>query len=394
MPPTPTIQLVEYARASRPARIDRTNGVIERVKVLGEAGNHEYPKPTRERSKALFENARVYIDHPAKGSAGRSVRDRMGRLKNVREEGDGLYADWHFNPKHSLAEQVFSDAETDPDGWGFSINGDGRPQRPGSKLIEEITRLTSVDVVDNPATTAGLFESKAEAPPTVKTTLRTLLYARRLKLSEPRRAWLDALLEQDDMAPAVDAPMDMPAEAPAETDPDEALKAGFEAALTALVKAALGGELDEAAAIARFKELLKTHGKLTSKAEPEKPAEKKEESDSDSDSGGDDVAEQKRVEELERREGLRSLCESQGVFFDKLSVGIREALEAPGLSEAARKELVGAAKTQQKAERPRSGGPVVQPVTEQKPATPAVPKGDTDDGRRKLLEYLRTGRQG
>lgn len=367
MSPPTTIQLIEYARANRPAKIDRAAGIIERVKVLGEAGNHEYPKATRERSRQLFEGARVYIDHPAKGSHGRSVRDRMGRLKNVREEGDGLYADWHFNPKHSLAEQVCTDAETEPDGWGFSINGDGRPQKPGSKLIEEITRLTSVDVVDSPATTAGLFESKGAN--TVKTTLRTILGARRAKLSEARREWLDALLEQDDMAPAVDAPMEMPAEtpeAPEASDPAEALKAGFKAALTALVEAALSGELDEAAAIVRFKELLKTHGKLTSKAEPEKPA-KKDESDDDSGGEGDDVAEQKRNEELERELGLRRLCEQSGVFFDKLSVGIREALAAPGLSDGAKKELIGAAKAQQKSERPRSGGPV--PVREQKQET-------------------------
>jgi hypothetical protein len=162
-----TSQLLEYTRGPRPERVDRDKGVIFGVKLLGGEGNKDYPRSTREKARGLLEGLKVFVDHPEPGKAAqaRSVRERMGFVRDVRDKDDGSYGDWHFPPKHPLAEAVFWEAENNPTGLGFSINGDGRCKRlPNGRLLcEEIVSLASVDLVDNPATTRGLFEGQEPA---------------------------------------------------------------------------------------------------------------------------------------------------------------------------------------------------------------------------------------
>jgi hypothetical protein len=151
--------------------IDRATGVIRGVKLLGERSanppprNNVYPRSTREKAKPLFEGARVFVNHPPRREQGetRPYQEGMGFLKNVIERGDGLYGDWHFNPKHTLAEQAFWDAEHNPRNLGFSINGEAGRVSPGrsGRVVEEIAVLASVDLVSRPATTNGLFESRS-----------------------------------------------------------------------------------------------------------------------------------------------------------------------------------------------------------------------------------------
>jgi hypothetical protein len=87
----------------------------------------------------------------------------MGVIRNVQHRsGDGLFADFHFNPKHYLAEQLVWDAEHAPENVGFSHNVQARTSRRGeTTLVEEIVQVHSVDLVADPATTRGLFESTA-----------------------------------------------------------------------------------------------------------------------------------------------------------------------------------------------------------------------------------------
>ena len=68
-------------------------------------------------------------------------------------------ADFHYNPKHALAEQLKWDAENASENVGFSHDVMARVSRRGGKaVVEEITRVVSVDLVADPATTRGLFE--------------------------------------------------------------------------------------------------------------------------------------------------------------------------------------------------------------------------------------------
>ena len=151
---------ISIAPAGGGLRVDRERGVISRVKVLGgtSANGREYPVATMRAAAPLYEGAPVNINH---SSGPRNYEDRVGHVVNVKIEGDGLRADLHFNPKHAIAEQLAWDAEHAPHRVGLSHVVTARTASRGGKIIvEEITRVQSVDLVADPATTGGLFESR------------------------------------------------------------------------------------------------------------------------------------------------------------------------------------------------------------------------------------------
>jgi len=163
-------RLSEYATsANQTLQVDRENGVIHDVKILSlqsknDGGNRVYDPGAVARAIPLYEGSHVNVDHV---SAYESVKyaNRIGRLQNVRAAVDGLVADFHFNPRHALAEQLCWDAEHSPSSVGFSHVIEGRKvKRDGKNVVEDILRVLSVDLVANPATTAGLFEEKETAP--------------------------------------------------------------------------------------------------------------------------------------------------------------------------------------------------------------------------------------
>ncbi len=158
-----TEALIEVATsAGRTLAVDRDNGVIRGVKILGRESRNgrTYSESALTQAVGLYEGKRVYVNHPKAGSA-RDYRDRFGVLKSVRKEADGLYADHHFPAKHALAEQYCHDAENSPHNVGFSHVANGRTTGSGNAVIvQEIKSVASVDLVDDPATTRGLFESE------------------------------------------------------------------------------------------------------------------------------------------------------------------------------------------------------------------------------------------
>jgi hypothetical protein len=148
-------------------RIDRDVGLLRGVKLLGLASKNgrEYPETALARAARLYEGAKVNVNHP-KGHplAPRDYQDRLGTIRNVAARpGEGLFGDLQFNPKHALAEQLLWDAEHAPENVGFSHNVQARTGRRGDRgeitVVEEILAVQSVDLVADPATTRGLFES-------------------------------------------------------------------------------------------------------------------------------------------------------------------------------------------------------------------------------------------
>ena len=145
-------------------RVDAQAGVIRGVKVLGlesRNGRTYLPEALAEAAR-LYEDAKVNVNHPKGNPTGpRDYQDRIGTVRGVAmQPGAGLFADFHFNPKHALAEQLIWDAEHAPENVGFSHNVEARLGRRGERVVvEAITRVQSVDLVADPATTRGLFES-------------------------------------------------------------------------------------------------------------------------------------------------------------------------------------------------------------------------------------------
>jgi hypothetical protein len=147
-------------------RVDRERGVIPGVKLLGTVSKkgRVYPPAVIARALPLYEGMRVNIDHVDPGQR-RSLRDRIGLVKNVTLKEDGLYGDFHFNPRHALAEQIAWDAENAPQNLGFSHDTRGGSRSAGGKVVvESIDKVLSVDLVANPATTNSLFESSEPDP--------------------------------------------------------------------------------------------------------------------------------------------------------------------------------------------------------------------------------------
>jgi len=157
--------LQEYADSRGVAvRVDRQAGVIRGVKILGLASRNgrTYLPEALAAAARLYEDAKVNVNHPKGRPDGpRDYQDRIGVIRNVTaREGEGLFADFHFNPKHALAEQLAWDAEHAPENVGFSHNVQARcARRDGRLVVEAITQVQSVDLVADPATTRGLFEA-------------------------------------------------------------------------------------------------------------------------------------------------------------------------------------------------------------------------------------------
>jgi len=164
-----TETLREFAGWHGPTvRVDRAAGVIRGVKILGlrSRNGRVYLPEALAQAAPLYEDAKVNLNHP-KGHPARprDYQDRIGAIRNVElREGEGLFADFHFNPKHALAEQLAWDAEHAPGNVGFSHHVQARTVRRSEELVvEAITRVESVDLVADPATTRGLFEARAQA---------------------------------------------------------------------------------------------------------------------------------------------------------------------------------------------------------------------------------------
>lgn len=143
-------------------RVDREHGVIRGVKILGRESKNgrTYTESAITNGAGLYEGAKVNVNHTAKPNQSRDYGDRIGLLRGVTVKAGGLYGNLHYNPKHALAEQLAWDAENSPEACGLSHNVEARTSRKdGKTIIEQIVAVNSVDLVADPATTHGLYES-------------------------------------------------------------------------------------------------------------------------------------------------------------------------------------------------------------------------------------------
>lgn len=203
-----------FDSAGQALRSDPTRGVLRGVKLLGlrSRNGRRYAESALRQAVSLYEGSKVNVNHPARDPLGpRDYRDRLGVVRNARLElGSGLFGDLHYNPKHPLAEQLSWDAEHAPQNVGLSHNVLARTRRDGGEtVVEAITRVQSVDLVADPATTSGLFEAADTAPESQESELiaeNTRLHDEVNQLTEQlnrlqRRARIDSLLIEHGIGP-------------------------------------------------------------------------------------------------------------------------------------------------------------------------------------------------
>lgn len=158
------INLFEQVLAAPTGRVDRAAGVIRGVKILGAKSRNGriYSDNALRQAAQMYEGIGVNINHVnrATPNAGRQFEEGVGWLKNVKVKGDAVYGDLHIIKSHPLAESIFEVAERNPRRFGLSHQAKGYSHdvRDGT-LVDEICNVRSVDIVQNPASTMGLFES-------------------------------------------------------------------------------------------------------------------------------------------------------------------------------------------------------------------------------------------
>lgn len=208
----------EYVHsAGQTLRVDAGRGLLRGVKLLGlrSRNGRRYEENALRQAVGLYEGAKVNVNHPERDPlAPRDYRDRLGVVRNVQlNPGEGLFGDLHFNPSHPLAEQLSWDAENAPENVGLSHNVLAKTRSGQSGVVvEAITRVRSVDLVADPATTNGLFEQQtgdsftAESLPTEIQKLREqLAHAEERAQRESQRRRIEELLRQYEVESDLDS---------------------------------------------------------------------------------------------------------------------------------------------------------------------------------------------
>ena len=136
--------------------------ILHGIKILGmESKNgRRYTDSAMSNAVTKYEGAAVNVDHPEKEGA-RSFRDRIGTVEGVHHRpGNGLFANVQCNSRHPDTATLVGWVESNPSAVGFShsIRAKGSVDADKKFVVEEIMSVNSVDLVTNPATTAGLFE--------------------------------------------------------------------------------------------------------------------------------------------------------------------------------------------------------------------------------------------
>ena len=162
--------------AGGPARLDRATGVIRGTTLItavsqngGGKGGRRYSDVALKQIATMADGLPAYLNHVAPELAfkPRDVRDLIGVHRNVRYHP---HVGRITSDLHVLDHQVplvFGIAEKLGDRVGNSLVSPGLVQREGDvEVVKEVLAVRSADLVSDPASTKGLFESRrqAEAP--------------------------------------------------------------------------------------------------------------------------------------------------------------------------------------------------------------------------------------
>ena len=262
------MELLE-ASFGKPERVDRESMVIRGAKIIGRESKNGriYSDRALDSLVRFYENQSVNVDHDrSKPNPERKMGDGFGVLRNVTKRADGVYGDLHYLKEHALAPVILERAERMPDSFGLSHAAEGRVVRKNGKLIvEDVEVVHSVDIVREPATTSGLFESTNGGYDMAIMTINEIVQS--VSGETPGLVFLREQMDAGVIA------AEAPVEVPAETGASDQVKAAFRAAV---IEAFDDESLDIKATIARIKEIMTAQEKLKPKPK-EEPAEEVEE---------------------------------------------------------------------------------------------------------------------
>ncbi|MBA3761733.1 MAG: hypothetical protein H0X04_00120 [Chthoniobacterales bacterium] len=140
------------------AKLNKEKGIVENVHILGlkSANGYTYLEAAAQKALPKYEDASIYLNHSKEA---RKVEDKFGFVSKPRfVEGKGIYGDVHYNTAHSYAPAFAWWVENNSSQVGMS-HSVGVQFDERTKTVTAIEDVNSVDLVSDPATVKGLFES-------------------------------------------------------------------------------------------------------------------------------------------------------------------------------------------------------------------------------------------
>ena len=258
-------------------QVDREAGVLRGALICGPSSANERDYlPGAFGDGRRYEGRSIYVDH-ADARTGRALRDKIGWWAGVSIRPDGMpVGDAHLLKSHPLYAQVMEAAERNPGLMGFSHVARCRTRyEAGREKVESVEEVESVDLVAEPATTRGLFESKRSRPVGLTPQQFAEAIARHPKTSTRQVARAKRLAEDMGGYGMADAPVADAAPAD-DGDTDGAITAAFESGIMALVRKAMSEGMDKKAVLKKVGKLLEGHADATETPEttetPDEPA--------------------------------------------------------------------------------------------------------------------------
>jgi hypothetical protein len=177
--------LLEYAVSH--TQMDRATGVLRNTVIInatsknGPHAKRRYSERALKQIASMAEGLPAYANHVAPDLAfkARDVRDMIGRHKNVRYDAtrQAVVSDLHV--LEHQAPLVFGLAQGLGDIVGNSLVSRGATRMEGDvEVVDEVSAVRSADLVSDPATTKGLWESREARSETTQLDEAAVTYER------------------------------------------------------------------------------------------------------------------------------------------------------------------------------------------------------------------------
>jgi len=149
-------------------KVDAEAGIVRGVRILGRVSKNGRRSSDKamESCCRLYADRKVHINHQRDSKGERQFETIFAEVKNPVIKGDYIEGDLQYLTKHPVAPQFSEAAEKFPRSFGLSHHAEGTTKREGKDtIVEDVTAVHSVDLVADPATNNGLFESVAPQYP-------------------------------------------------------------------------------------------------------------------------------------------------------------------------------------------------------------------------------------
>lgn len=154
------------------------DGVLKDVRVLNykSRNNRLYDVAAVRAAQPMYEGAGVFLNHGAGGP--RDVRDKVGRLSNVRVTEAGVLADLMLLTTHPSVPAIMEDFTKKAGVFSLSHEIDADSTKQGDmQIVTKITGVEGVAVVARGATTTTLREEEQKKPTITEETIGGLVAA-------------------------------------------------------------------------------------------------------------------------------------------------------------------------------------------------------------------------